>query len=195
MPGGRPRQFDADEALGRAMEVFWRLGYEGATIPELTRAMGINRPSLYAAFGDKEALFRKVLDRYVEGPASHVAEALAAPTARAVAERLLFGTADLLSDPSRPSGCLMVQGALACGEGADSVRRELAARREAAVRVIQSRLDRARDAGDLPAGADCAALARFLTTVTHGMAVQAASGATREELRAVVRVALRAWPA
>lgn len=195
MPGGRPRQFDADEALGRAMEVFWRLGYEGATIPELTRAMGINRPSLYAAFGDKEALFRKVLDRYVEGPASHVADALAAPTARAVAERLLFGTADLLSDPDRPSGCLMVQGALACGEGADSVRRELAARREAAVRLIQSRLERARDAGDLPASAECAALARFLTTVTHGMSVQAASGATREELRAVVRVALRAWPA
>lgn len=194
MPGGRPRQFDAEDALGRAMEVFWRLGYEGATIPELTRAMGINRPSLYAAFGDKEALFRKVLDRYIEGPAGHIAEALAEPTARAVAERLMNGTAELLSDPERPSGCLIVQGALACGEGAESVRRELATRREAGVDLIRARLERARGAGDLPADADCAALARFLATVTHGMSVQAAGGATREELQGVVRVALRAWP-
>ncbi|WP_439629664.1 TetR/AcrR family transcriptional regulator [Gemmata sp.] len=195
MPGGRPRQFDAEKALVRAMEVFWRRGYEGATVPELTRAMGINRPSMYAAFGDKEALFRKVLDRYIAGPASHLAEALAAPTARAVAERLLFGAADRLTDASRPAGCLIVQGALACGEGAEPVRRELAAHRETAVRLIRSRLERATEAGDLPADAECGALARFLVTVTHGMAVQAASGATRQELRDVVRVALRAWPA
>src|SRR6516225_7036799 len=106
MPTGRPRAFDIDKALDRALKVFWRKGYEGASLPELTRAMGINRPSLYAAFGNKEALFRKVLDRYAEGPAAYVREALTEPTARAVAERLLGGAVDLLSGPRGPRGCL-----------------------------------------------------------------------------------------
>ena len=94
-----PASFDVDKALDRALKVFWRKGYEGASLPDLTRAMGINRPSLYAAFGNKEALFRKALDRYAEGPAGHVREALNEPTARAVVERLLLGTAELLTDP------------------------------------------------------------------------------------------------
>src|SRR3954466_14672758 len=111
MPRGRPRAFDVDEALDKALKVFWRKGYEGATLPDLTRAMGINRPSLYAAFGSKEALFRKVIDRYVEGPASYVRAALAEPTARAVAERLLAGTIDVVTDRHNPRGCLIVQGA------------------------------------------------------------------------------------
>src|SRR5881397_436962 len=115
-PRGRPRAFDADKALDRALLVFWRKGYEGASLADLTRAMGINRPSLYAAFGNKEALFRRALDRYAEGPAAYVGEALNEPTARAVAERLLGGTIDLLSDPHNPHGCLVVQGALACSE-------------------------------------------------------------------------------
>src|SRR5437899_11421190 len=91
MPSGRTRQFDVDEALDRALEVFWARGYEGATLPELTRAMGINRPSLYAAFGNKEQLFRKALDRYQAGPLSFMAEALSRPTAREVAEAVLSG--------------------------------------------------------------------------------------------------------
>src|SRR6266852_3492764 len=121
MPRGRPRAFDIDKALDRALGVFWRKGYEGTTLSDLTEAMGINRPSLYAAFGSKEGLFRKALDRYAEGPAAYVREALNEPTARAVAERLLGGAADLLTDPRHPRGCLAVQGALACGEAADSV--------------------------------------------------------------------------
>src|SRR5215467_4035068 len=102
MPKGRPREFDTEKALDRALKVFWRKGYEGASLLDLTEAMGINRPSLYAAFGNKEALFRKVLKRYVEGPAAYVLEALKEPTARAVAERLLSGSIDLLADRRNP---------------------------------------------------------------------------------------------
>src|SRR5882757_3781169 len=104
IPRGRPREFDADRALDRALYVFWRKGYEGTTLPDLTRAMGINRPSLYAAFGSKEGLFRKALDRYAEGPAAYVREALNGPTARAVAERLLGGAIDLATDRRNPRG-------------------------------------------------------------------------------------------
>ncbi len=101
---GRPRSFETDKALDRALQVFWRKGYEGASLSDLTKAMGINRPSLYAAFGDKEALFRKALDRYTDGPAAYVREALHQPTARAVAERLLRGAADLLTETSSTFG-------------------------------------------------------------------------------------------
>ncbi len=194
MPRGRPREFDIEKALDRALKVFWRKGYEGASLPDLTKAMRINRPSLYAAFGNKEALFRKVLDRYVEGPAAYVREALDEPTARAVAERLLGGAIDLLTDPRNPQGCLMVQGALACGEAAESVRRELVARRVAGEVAVRQRFERARADGDLPADAGPADLARYVVTVIRGMAVQAAGGASREELRRVVEIALRAWP-
>ena len=194
MPKGRPREFDVDKALDCALRVFWRRGYEGATLPDLTAAMGINRPSLYAAFGSKEELFRKALDRYVEGPAAFVREALNEPTARAVAERLLGGTIDLVTDRRNPRGCLIVQGALACGETAESVRRELAARRVAGEVAVRQRFERARADGDLPAEAEAADLARFVVTVMRGMAVQAAGGASREDLRRVAELALRAWP-
>src|SRR5262249_40183335 len=162
MPIGRPRAFDIDKALDRALKVFWRKGYEGASLPALTKAMGINRPSLYAAFGNKEALFRKVLERYVEGPAAYLREALNEPTARAVAERLLGGAIDLLTDPRNPRGCLMVQGALACGEAAESVRRELVSRRMASEVAVRKRFERAGLDGDLPAGSDPADLARYV---------------------------------
>src|SRR5882672_4327357 len=123
-PLGRPRSFDMDRALDRALQVFWRKGYEGASLSDLTKAMGINRPSLYAAFGDKQALFRKAVDRYAKGPAAYICQALQEPTARAVAERLLHGSVDLLTNPANPRGCLMVQSALACGDAADCIREE-----------------------------------------------------------------------
>jgi AcrR family transcriptional regulator len=194
VPKGRPREFDVKKALDRALKVFWRKGYEGASLLDLTKAMGINRPSLYAAFGNKEALFRKVLERYVEGPAAYVFEALKEPTARAVAERLLSGSIDLLTDRRNPRGCLMVQGALACGEAAESIRRELIAYRAAGEVAVRRRFERAVADSDLPADADPADLARYVVTVIRGMAVQAAGGARREELRRVAEIALRAWP-
>ena len=194
MPIGRPRAFDLDRALDRALEVFWLKGYEGASLSDLTRAMGVNRPSLYAAFGNKEALFRKALDRYVEGPAAYVRAALAEPTARAVAERLLAESVDRLTDPRNPRGCLIVQGALVCGKAAESVRRELAARRAAGELAVRRRFERALSDGDLPDDSHPADLARYIVAVMQGIAVQAAGGASRAELRRVAAMALRAWP-
>lgn len=191
---GRPRAFDVDRALDRAMAVFWRKGYEGASLPDLTRAMGINRPSLYAAFGNKEQLFRKAMDRYAQGPAAYAIEALQAPTARAVFERLLCGGIAMLTSPRNPHGCLAVQGALACGQEADPVRKELIARRAALIDALRERFERARAEGDLSPDEDPAVLARYAATVLHGLSIQAASGAKREELQCVAEMALRAWP-
>ena len=191
---GRPRAFDADRALDRALAIFWRNGYEGASLPALTKAMGINRPSLYAAFGNKEALFRKAVERYDRGPAGYTYKALKRPTAREVVEALLKGIIELLTTPKNPGGCLIVQGALACGKNANHVRLDLASRRAAGVAAMRRRFQRAIDEGDLPATADAQGLARFVATVMHGLAVQAASGATRKELLRVRDMVLRMWP-
>ena len=192
---GRPRAFDTDKALDQALNVFWRKGYEGASLTELTKAMGINRPSLYAAFGDKQALFRKALERYEQGPTGFIHEALAESTARGMAKRLLLGTAASVSGANgNPGGCMLVQSALSAGDAAEPVRRELAAHRQAAVTAITDRLRRAKKERDLPADADPTALARYLMTVVNGMAVQSVSGATPAALRKVVETALRAWP-
>jgi AcrR family transcriptional regulator len=191
---GRPLSFDPDNALDRALDVFWRKGYEGASLSDLTKAMRINRPSLYAAFGDKEKLFCKALDRYAKGPASHSRAALLEPTSRAVVERLLYGTADMLTSADNPRGCLWVQGALACGNSADSVRKELISRRLGGEAALRQRLKRAIMEGDLPPDANPASLARYVAIITQGMSVQAASGASRRQLRDIVDIALQSWP-
>jgi AcrR family transcriptional regulator len=193
MPSGRTRQFDVDEALDRALEVFWRKGYEGTSLADLTESMGINRPSLYAAFGNKEELFRKALDRYQTGPQSFLTEALAKPTARAVVEAIFSGFVRMQRGRDKARGCLIVCGALACGEEAEPVRQELAQLRQAAVTALRERFERAVQDGDLPEGSDCATLARYIATVLNGLAVQAASGATEKELRLVSAMAMRAW--
>ena len=189
---GRPRSFNTEKALDGALHVFWRKGYQGASLSDLTKAMGINRPSIYGAFGDKEALFRKALDRYMTAQGGYMQEALKQSTARAFVERLLFGSVESMCGSGNPSGCLLVQGALASGEEADPVRRELIWRRKAGETAIRRRLKRAKAEGDLPAGSDPATLARYLATVRQGMAVQAASGASRNDLRRVAETALRA---
>jgi len=191
---GRPRAFDTDEALESALQVFWRKGYEGTSLTDLTEAMGINRPSLYSAFGNKEDLFRKALTRYAEGSVAFVRKALEEPTARGVAEKILYGATDMMNDPNHPPGCLMVQGALSCSETAEPIRQELAARRAAGQAKIRERFERAKKEGDLPADINPADLARFISTVLHGMAVQASGGATHAELRRVVQLALRVFP-
>ncbi|HEY2787517.1 MAG TPA: TetR/AcrR family transcriptional regulator [Fimbriiglobus sp.] len=194
MPAGRPREFDPDAALDRAVAVFWRQGYEGTTIPDLTAALGINRPSLYAAFGNKQSLFRKALARYSAGPAGFIPRALREPTARAVIETLLRSSVEMLSDPKHPRGCLVVQAALACGAESESVRKELEGLRASGVAAIRKRFERARREGDWPGDASPADMARYLATVLYGMAVQAAGGASRKELQAVAALARKVWP-
>ena len=191
---GRPREFDVDEALAKALHLFWRKGFEGTSMTDLTDAMGIAKPSLYATFGNKEELFRKALDSYQSTCMAFFDAALAEPTARQAVERLLFGFADVQTDCAHPPGCLETNGALVCSDGADHIRRELIARRAGQVAVLERRLEHARRAGDLSADADPADLARFVMTVVQGMAVQAASGAGRDALYGVIRTALRAWP-
>jgi len=175
--------------------VFWRKGYEGASLSDLTEAMGINRPSLYATFGDKRALFSKAVERYTQGPACYATDALAEPKARRAIERLLSQAVDRVTDPHGPRGCLLVQGALSSGDEGRVAREELAAKRAAGEAAIRKRLQRARAEGDLPPGADPADLARYVASLLQGLAVQAASGATRAALQRVVQLALRAWPA
>ena len=150
MPAGRPRAFDLNQALDQALEVFWKKGYEGASLPDLTKAMGINRPSLYAAFGNKEALFRQAIDRYIACNACHLKEALDEPTARQAVRRLLLKNIDLVTNAKSPRGCFLVQGALACGDDADPVRQELIKRRGLLEVALCERFKQAIAEGDLP---------------------------------------------
>lgn len=196
MQKGRPREFDKERVLDKALHVFWERGYEGTSLSDLTEAMGINRPSLYAAFGNKEELFRLALDRYVEkGPGAVHREALAKPTAKAVVENLLKSAANSLTDPANPPGCLAVQGALSCGDAAESIKQELCLRRSRVEQELRERFERAKAEGDLGRESDPGSLARYVMTVIQGMAVQAASGASRADLHAVVGMALKGWAA
>jgi AcrR family transcriptional regulator len=193
---GRPREFDKSKAIDSAMLLFWRNGYEGTSISDLTETLGITRPSLYAAFGNKEQLFRTVLDRYDEGTAEFLTGSLDLPTAHEVAEGLLRGAANFHSNPENPPGCLMVHGALVGSDESDPLRRETRHRRARLRDAIRERLERALAEGDLPERADDPeTLARYIVAVMRGMAVEAASGAKGRELHQVVDMAMRAWPA
>jgi AcrR family transcriptional regulator len=189
---GRPRTFDTDAVLDKAMQVFWRLGYEGASLTELTKAMGIGAPSLYAAFGSKEGLFKAVLDHYEDHRRHCLSEILSAPNVRTGTERLLYGLADFVTDPDAPPGCLLLQGGLSCGTF--DIPRELARRRASVEHILEERFTLAKQHSELPVGTEPAALARYFSVVCNGIAVHAAAGATREELHDVVRIALRCWP-
>ncbi|MET7457066.1 TetR/AcrR family transcriptional regulator [Streptomyces sp. NPDC005574] len=193
-PIGRPRGFDADEALERAMLVFWEHGYEGASLATLTNAMGISTTSMYAAFGNKEELFRKALERYTEGPSAYLPRALEEPTAHGVAAAILTGAIRTTTRPAQPNGCLGVQGALTASDSGREVRDLLITWRDNSYSCVRERFQRAVDDGELPPETDPGLLARYVTTLAFGIAVQAASGVPRDELQGMADAALRNWP-
>lgn len=194
MAMGRPRGFDADAMLDKVVNVFWQHGYEGTSMATLMAATGLNKPSLYAAFGSKEELFLAALERYWQRQGELTRKHLDAPDARTGVERMLLALVDIQTQPGLPHGCLAVHGGLVGSAASAAIRDELRARQAALQTMVQSRLTRAQAEGELPASVDVADLARYLTIVGQGAAVQAAGGATREELRRVVLVAMRAWP-
>ena len=191
---GRPREFSEEAALDAAMRVFWEKGYEGASLDDLTAAMGINRSSLYASFGDKEKLFNRVMGRYAEGPMAFFHEALRQPTARDVAEYLLYFGVAFLGDPSHPRGCLTLQGGLACGSGSEGVKRTMIDWRKQGLKQLEQRMRRAQKEGDLNREVDAKDLARYIYVVMNGLSVQAVNGATQAEMNRTVKMALRSMP-
>ncbi|BDU07504.1 TetR/AcrR family transcriptional regulator [Nocardia cyriacigeorgica] len=193
---GRPRAFDRDVALRRAMEVFWEHGYEGASMTDLTSAMGINSPSLYAAFGGKEALFREAIELYGRSEGGLTARALREePTARAAIEAMLRDNAAAYTAPDKPHGCMVVLAGSTYTTRTESIREFLVGKRQQTSADIRARLDRGVREGDLPAGTDTAELAGFYTTVLYGLSIQARDGAGPDDLMRAIDRAMAAWPA
>jgi AcrR family transcriptional regulator len=191
---GRPREFCMDYALAQALRVFWEKGYEGTSLTDLTEAMGITRPSLYAAFGNKESLFRKALDLYECEKLTYIRQALEQPSARKVAETMLRGTIDNVTSSNEPHGCLGVITSVACGAESQSVREEVVKRGAVAKAALMERFERAKAEGDLPSHIDTEGLMRVLIAMLQGISVQANQGATREELDRLVESGLMLWP-
>jgi AcrR family transcriptional regulator len=191
---GRHREFDVDEALDAALCVFWRKGYEGASYADLTKATGVERPALYSAFGNKEALFRRALERYYDRYLDFFPAGMEQPTSREVAAYILRGAIELNTRYPDRTGCLGVHGALVGSDDGEPVRRTAVKARARGETLLRERLERARQEGDLPGTANCAVLAAYVCAVLHGMAVQAKAGFSREMLEAVAEQALSTWP-
>jgi AcrR family transcriptional regulator len=191
---GRPREFCPDMALAAALGVFWAKGYEGASMTELTAAMGITKPSLYAAFGNKEQLFCKALDLYENEKLAYTREALLQPTARAVAAHFMRGAIDAQTGSCDPRGCLGVIATTACGSEAESIRSEVIKRRASSSAMLLERFRQAQRDGDLQRDVEPEALAQYLFTILQGMAVQAGAGASRADLESVLETSLMLWP-
>jgi len=191
---GRPRAFDRDTALDAALFEFWRHGYEATSVATLTKAMGINPPSLYAAFGDKRKLFTEAVSRYAESYGSYGTHALELPTAREAVEHMLRTIAVDYTDPAHPPGCLVIHGAVNTTVASEDVKQELRAYREGTKRAIINKIADDITKGLLPPRTDAEALGTFYAAVIQGMSTQAVDGATREELERLTDVALNAWP-
>lgn len=193
---GRPRAFDRDEALHRAMRVFWTCGYEGASVSELAQAMGINKPSLYSAFGCKEQLFRDAIALYEREEGTPVGEALdKGCTARGAIEGALRFNARGYASPDKPRGCMVVVSALAGAPENDPVCSFLAENRRTGTDNFRRRIERGMREGDVPAHADPERVASFYATVLHGLSIKARDGASAAELECVVDSAMAAWDA
>jgi AcrR family transcriptional regulator len=194
---GRPREFDRNEALRRAMELFWARGYEGATLADLQKAMGgITAPSFYAAFGSKEGLFKEAVELYHKTQGAPMVKALAAtPTARASIEALLRAVAGSFCESGKPHGCLVVLGAINCMPANKSVEDFMREQRAMREKLMRQRLRRGIAEGDLPASTDINALTSFYTSIIDGMAIRARDGASRKTLNAIVDLAMAAWDA
>jgi AcrR family transcriptional regulator len=192
---GRPRSFDRDAALERAMQLFWRQGYEATSLHDLTAAMGINPPSLYAAFGDKEHLFMEAVERYTCGPGGGTSRILEEePTARGAIARLLKEIAIEMTRSCHPPGCMVVKTAATCSAVSARAQAALADRRTVGRAKIKARIERGIRDGELAHDTNTGALANFYMTVIQGMSIQAIDGATRKSLLATGAAAMRAWP-
>ncbi|MFD5701590.1 TetR/AcrR family transcriptional regulator [Streptomyces lasiicapitis] len=190
---GRPRSFDRETALEKALRQFWEHGYEATTVSDLTREMGIGAPSLYAAFGDKRTLFEEVLVRYAGSYGAFGGQALVEePTARAAMERILREAAAVFTEPGHPHGCMVIHAATNCTT--PEIEQTLRKQRNANIATFASRIQQGIDAGEVLDGTDATDLARYVGAVFQGMSQQSRDGATREDLEAVVGLAMRAWP-
>ncbi|WP_343715600.1 TetR/AcrR family transcriptional regulator [Inquilinus sp.] len=193
---GRPRGFDRDVALRRAMELFWRHGYEGVSMAELTAAMGIAAPSLYAAFGSKEALFREAIALYRDTAGSATRRALDCErTARGAIEAMLRDNADAFTDPALPHGCFVILGAVNTAPEHEGVRTHLLDLHKESCGLILRRLEQGAAAGEFPAGLDLGPLAGFYSTVLAGLSIKARDGTGRREMHAIIDHAMAAWDA
>jgi TetR/AcrR family transcriptional regulator, copper-responsive repressor len=192
-PRGRPRSFDRDAALAAAMDVFWQKGFEATSISDLTEAMGINPPSLYSAFGDKEQLFLEAIETYSKrrGESCPYSDE---PTARGAVETLLTYMAQDLTESSHPRGCLMMMAAATAANTSAALQKVLAQKRLASRECLRARIKRGIDEGDVPAGTDATALADFYSTILAGMSLQARDGASRRSLMATVAQAMSPFP-
>lgn len=193
MPGGRPRTFDEDESLERAVEVFWRQGYEGTSITDLTAAMGVSKPSLYAVYGGKSDLFKRVVAHYAEHDMAYARTALQEPTALLVIKRFLRENVLALTREGKPSGCLSIQGGLSCSQENQEIAEFLGASRLAGEKAFADRFRTAIEDGDLPGTIDPDALARLLMMISEGQAVHAAAGVPRAALQQSADVAERSF--
>ncbi|MDX4954556.1 TetR/AcrR family transcriptional regulator [Delftia acidovorans] len=188
---GRPREFDRDQALERAMLAFWRRGYEGTSMADLVQALGIASARIYAAFGSKQDLFREAVQRYEAGDGGFADRAMAQePRVRDALARVLRDAVATYTDDAHPLGCMVVTAATNCAEENEAVAAWLAEHRRLRTQSLIDRLQRALDEGELRAGTDVQALGDFYATQLHGISVQARDGVPRERLLAAVQTAL-----
>ena len=190
MAAGRPREFDVDAALDSAIDVFWRQGYSGTSIADLTDSMGITAPSIYSAFGNKFGLFQRAVERYTQERRHYLERAIAQPTAAGVARTFLEGVAEAATRTERRPGCFTVQGGVTVSDDDCAAADLLAATRKATRTALQKRMKTAAAQDDLPPGSQPAALARYLTALAEGINIEAAAGASHRELRAIIDPAM-----